>query len=68
LTIVIGIASALLVFWLVRGGILDWILAVVVAIVLVAIWSRTVGPRRSTALGRVWVEHGFAPINFAPDG
>jgi predicted PurR-regulated permease PerM len=53
LTIVIGIASTLLVFWLVRGGILGWILAVVVAIVLVAIWSRTVGPRRSTAVGRM---------------
>jgi uncharacterized membrane protein YeaQ/YmgE (transglycosylase-associated protein family) len=57
MTIVIGIASTLLVFWLVGGGILGWILAVVVAIVvaivLVAIWSRTVGPRRSTAVGRV---------------
>jgi uncharacterized membrane protein YeaQ/YmgE (transglycosylase-associated protein family) len=53
MTIVIGIASTLLVFWLVGGEILGWILAVVVAIVLVAIWSRTVGPRRSTAVGRV---------------
>ena len=53
MTIVIGIASTLLVFWLVGGGILGWILAVVVAIVLVAIWSRLVGPRRSTAVGRV---------------
>jgi predicted PurR-regulated permease PerM len=53
MTIVIGIASTLLVFWLVGGGILGWILAVVVAIVLVAIWSRMVGPRRTTAVGRV---------------
>ena len=53
MTIVIGIASTLLVFWLVGGGILGWILAVVVAVVLVAIWSRMVGPRRNTAVGRV---------------
>jgi uncharacterized membrane protein YeaQ/YmgE (transglycosylase-associated protein family) len=52
MTIVIGIASTLLVFWLV-GGIRGWILAVVVAVVLVAIWSRMVGPRRSTAVGPV---------------
>jgi uncharacterized membrane protein YeaQ/YmgE (transglycosylase-associated protein family) len=53
MTIVIGIASTLLVFWLVGGGILGWILAIVVAIVLVAIWSRVVGPRRTTAVTRV---------------
>jgi uncharacterized membrane protein YeaQ/YmgE (transglycosylase-associated protein family) len=53
MTILIGIGSTLLVFWLVGGGILGWILAVVVAIVLVAIWSRMVGPRRTTAAGRV---------------
>jgi uncharacterized membrane protein YeaQ/YmgE (transglycosylase-associated protein family) len=53
MTIVIGIASTLLVFWLVGGGILGWILAVVVAVVLVAIWSRMVGPRRGTAVGPV---------------
>jgi uncharacterized membrane protein YeaQ/YmgE (transglycosylase-associated protein family) len=53
MTIVIGIASTLLVFWLVGGGVLGWILAVVVAIVLVAIWSRVVGPRRTAAVGRV---------------
>jgi uncharacterized membrane protein YeaQ/YmgE (transglycosylase-associated protein family) len=53
MTIVIGIASTLLVFWLVGGGILGWILAVVVAILLVGIWSRTVGPRRTTAVERM---------------
>jgi predicted PurR-regulated permease PerM len=53
MTIVIGIASTLLVFWLVGGGILGWILAVVVAVVLVAIWSRMVGPRRRTVVGPV---------------
>ncbi len=49
MTIVIGVASALLVGWLVGGGILGFILAVVVAVVLVAVWSRTVEPRRTTA-------------------
>ena len=49
MTIVIGVASALLVGWLVGGGIRGFILAVVVAVVLVAIWSRTVEPRRTTA-------------------
>jgi len=49
MTIVIGIASALLVGWLVGGGILGFILAVVVAVVLVALWARMVGPRRATA-------------------
>jgi uncharacterized membrane protein YeaQ/YmgE (transglycosylase-associated protein family) len=53
MTIVIGIASTLLVFWLVGGGILGWILAIVVAAVLVAIWSRVVGARRTTVAGPV---------------
>jgi uncharacterized membrane protein YeaQ/YmgE (transglycosylase-associated protein family) len=53
MTIVIGIASTLLVFWLVGGGILGWILAVVVAIILVGIWSRMAGPRRTTAVERM---------------
>jgi uncharacterized membrane protein YeaQ/YmgE (transglycosylase-associated protein family) len=51
MTIAIGIASTLLVFWLIGGGILGWILAVVVAIILVALWSRLAGPRRITAAG-----------------
>jgi uncharacterized membrane protein YeaQ/YmgE (transglycosylase-associated protein family) len=53
MTIVLGIGSTLLVFWLVGGGVLGWILAVVVAIVLVAVWSRMIGPRRTTATGPV---------------
>ena len=48
LTIVIGIGSALLVGWLVGGGILGFILAVIVAVVLVALFSRAAGPRRAT--------------------
>ncbi|MEO8290482.1 MAG: hypothetical protein ABI649_05745 [Gaiellaceae bacterium] len=52
-TIAIGIASALLVGWLVGGGILGFILAIIVAVVLVGLWSRMVGPRRTTATGRI---------------
>jgi hypothetical protein len=37
----------------VSGGILGWILAVVVAIILVGIWSRMVGPGRTTAVERM---------------
>jgi uncharacterized membrane protein YeaQ/YmgE (transglycosylase-associated protein family) len=48
-TIAIGIASALLVGWLVGGGFLGFLLAVIVAVVLVALYSRTVGPRHRTA-------------------
>jgi uncharacterized membrane protein YeaQ/YmgE (transglycosylase-associated protein family) len=50
-TTAIGIASSLLVGWLVGGGILGFILAVIVAVVLVALVSRMYGPR--TAPGRV---------------
>jgi uncharacterized membrane protein YeaQ/YmgE (transglycosylase-associated protein family) len=53
MTIVIGIGSALLVGWAVGGGILAFILAVIVAAVLVALYSRFVGPRRRTAAGPV---------------
>lgn len=48
MTIVIGIGSALLVGWLVGGGILGFILAVIVAVVLVALFARVAGPRRAT--------------------
>jgi uncharacterized membrane protein YeaQ/YmgE (transglycosylase-associated protein family) len=51
LTIAIGIASALLVGWLVGGGALGFILAVIVAGVLVALWSRTAGPRGTLTRG-----------------
>jgi uncharacterized membrane protein YeaQ/YmgE (transglycosylase-associated protein family) len=45
MTIAIGIGSALLVGWLVGGGILGFVLAVVVAVILVALVSRMAGPR-----------------------
>jgi uncharacterized membrane protein YeaQ/YmgE (transglycosylase-associated protein family) len=53
MTIVIGIGSALLVGWAVGGGILAFILAVIVAAVLVALYSRFMGPRRRTIAGPV---------------
>jgi uncharacterized membrane protein YeaQ/YmgE (transglycosylase-associated protein family) len=53
MTIVIGVGSALLVGWAVGGGILAFILAVIVAAVLVALYSRFVGPRRRTIAGPV---------------
>jgi uncharacterized membrane protein YeaQ/YmgE (transglycosylase-associated protein family) len=48
MTIAIGIGSALLVGWLVGGGILGFILAVIVAVVLVALVGRIAGPRGAT--------------------
>jgi hypothetical protein len=47
------IIGLMLVGWLVGGGVLGFILAVIVAIILVAVWSRMVGPRRTTAVGRL---------------
>jgi uncharacterized membrane protein YeaQ/YmgE (transglycosylase-associated protein family) len=51
-TIAIGIGSALLVGWLVGGGILGFILAVIVAAVLVTVVARMFGTH-TTAAGRV---------------
>jgi uncharacterized membrane protein YeaQ/YmgE (transglycosylase-associated protein family) len=48
MTIAIGVGSALLVGWLVGGGILGFILAIVVAAILVAVVSRMNGPRAAT--------------------
>jgi uncharacterized membrane protein YeaQ/YmgE (transglycosylase-associated protein family) len=48
MTIAVGIGSALLVGWLVGGGILGFILAIVVAAILVALVSRMNGPRTAT--------------------
>ena len=53
MTIAIGIGSALLVGWAIGGGILAFIVAVIVAAVLVGLYSRFVGARRSTAAGPV---------------
>ena len=53
MTIVIGIGSALLVGWAVGGGSLAFILAVIVAAVIVALFSRFVGSRSRTIAGPV---------------
>jgi uncharacterized membrane protein YeaQ/YmgE (transglycosylase-associated protein family) len=53
MTIVIGVASSLLVGWLVGGGILAFILAVIVAAILVTVFARFTGPRRTTAVNRL---------------
>jgi uncharacterized membrane protein YeaQ/YmgE (transglycosylase-associated protein family) len=52
MTMVIGVGSVLLVGWLLGGGVLGFIVAVVVAVILVALWARMVEPRRTTLLGR----------------
>lgn len=52
MTIAIGVASTIIVFWLI-GGILGWILAVIVAAILVSVFARFVGPRRTTAVDRL---------------
>jgi uncharacterized membrane protein YeaQ/YmgE (transglycosylase-associated protein family) len=48
MTMVIGVASVLIAGMLV-GGFLGFVVAVVVGIVLVALWSRFVEPRRTSA-------------------
>ena len=45
MTMAIGIASALIVGFILGGGILSFIVAVIVAVILVAIWSRVVASR-----------------------
>jgi uncharacterized membrane protein YeaQ/YmgE (transglycosylase-associated protein family) len=52
MTIVIGIASALIAGLLV-GGFLGFVLAVVVGVALVALWLHFVEPRRHSSLHRV---------------
>ena len=46
ITIVIGVAS-MLIAGLIFDGILQFIIGVIVAVVLVALWSRMVEPRRT---------------------
>ena len=46
ITIVIGVAS-MIIAGLIFGGILQFIVGVIVAVILVALWSRMVEPRRT---------------------
>lgn len=52
MTIVIGVAS-LLIAGLLIGGFLGFIVAIVIGVVLVALWSRLVEPRRTSRWRRV---------------
>ena len=52
MTIVIGVASVLIAGLLI-GGLLGFILAIVIGVALVALWSRFVEPRRKSRLRRV---------------
>ena len=49
-TLVIGVASVLIVGWLIGGGIIGFIVAVIVGVILVALWARLVEPRRTRAV------------------
>ena len=53
MTLVIGVASALIAGWLIDGLILSFIVAVMVALILVALYARVVGPRQTTAVDRI---------------
>jgi uncharacterized membrane protein YeaQ/YmgE (transglycosylase-associated protein family) len=50
MTLVIGVASVLIVGWLIGGGVIGFIVAVVVGVILVALWARLVEPRRTRAV------------------
>ena len=52
-TIAIGVASMLIVGLLIESTLWSFIFGVIVAVVLVSLYARMVGPRRSTAVGRV---------------
>jgi uncharacterized membrane protein YeaQ/YmgE (transglycosylase-associated protein family) len=49
-TLVIGVVSVLIVGWLIGGGVIGFIVAVVVGVILVALWARLVEPRRTRAV------------------
>jgi uncharacterized membrane protein YeaQ/YmgE (transglycosylase-associated protein family) len=52
-TLVIGVASMLIVGLIVESTLWSFILGVIVAVVLVSVYARLVGPRRTTAVDRV---------------
>lgn len=49
-TLVIGVVSVLIVGWLIGGGVIGFIVAVIVGVILVALWARLVEPRRTRAV------------------
>jgi uncharacterized membrane protein YeaQ/YmgE (transglycosylase-associated protein family) len=52
-TLVIGVASMLIVGLIVESTLWSFILGVIVAVVLVSVYARLVGPRRTTAVDRI---------------
>jgi uncharacterized membrane protein YeaQ/YmgE (transglycosylase-associated protein family) len=52
-TIVIGVASMLIVGLIIESTLWSFILGVIVAVVLVSVYARLVGPRRTAAVDRL---------------
>ena len=52
-TRVIGVASMLVVGLIVESTLWSFILGVIVAVILVSVYARVVGPRRTTAVDRI---------------
>ena len=52
-TLVIGVASMLVVGLIVESTLWSFILGVIVAVILVSVYARLVGPRRTTAVDRI---------------
>ena len=52
-TLVIGVASMLIVGLIVESTLWSFILGVIVAVVLVSVYARVVGPRRTAAVDRI---------------
>jgi uncharacterized membrane protein YeaQ/YmgE (transglycosylase-associated protein family) len=52
-TLVIGVASMLVVGLIVESTLWSFILGVIVAVILVSVYARVVGPRRTTAVDRI---------------
>jgi uncharacterized membrane protein YeaQ/YmgE (transglycosylase-associated protein family) len=52
-TLAIGVASMLIVGLIVESTLWSFILGVIVAVILVSVYARLVGPRRTTAVDRI---------------
>ena len=52
-TLVIGVASMLIVGLIVESTLWSFVLGVIVAVILVSVYARLVGPRRTTAVDRI---------------
>jgi uncharacterized membrane protein YeaQ/YmgE (transglycosylase-associated protein family) len=52
-TLVIGVAAMLIVGLIVESTLWSFILGVIVAVILVSVYARLVGPRRTTAVDRL---------------